>query len=65
MKIPVTLVSSDRTVVIDVEPAVYNRALKGAEHFQSLIIDLTKDQLDLGTDVSWDDVEVGQPASRS
>ena len=65
MKLPVTVVTQHRSVLIDVEPAVYNRAVRGAEHFQSVIIDLTKEQLDgdLAGDLAWDDIEVGAPGS--
>jgi hypothetical protein len=64
MKLPVTHVTTHRSVLIDVEPAVYNRAVRGAEHFQSVIIDLTKQQLDQeAVDLAWDDLEVGEPDS--
>jgi hypothetical protein len=65
MKLPVTIVTAHRSVLIDVEPAVYNRAVKGAEHFRSVIVDLTKKQLDdVAPDLAWDDIEVGEPGSQ-
>jgi hypothetical protein len=63
VKLPVTLAATHQTVVIDVEPAVYNRARKGTEHCRSIIIDLTRQQLpnDVTVDLTWDGVEVGEP----
>ena len=63
MKLPVTLATTHQTVVIDVEPAIYNRARTGTEYFQSVIIDLTRQQLpgDLSVDLTWEQVEVGEP----
>jgi hypothetical protein len=65
MKLPVTIVTDHRSVMIDVEPAVYNRAVNGAEHFQSVIVDLMKQQIDdVATDLAWADIEVGEPGSQ-
>ncbi len=63
MKLPVTLAATRQTVVIDVEPAVYNRARTGTQHCQAVIIDLTRKQLpdDLMIDLTWDEVVVGEP----
>jgi hypothetical protein len=63
MKLPVTLVTTHETVVIDVEPAVYNRAVKGVDFFQAKIIDLTREQLaeDEQLDLTWDAISVGEP----
>jgi hypothetical protein len=67
LKLPVTLATTHQTVVIDVEPAIYNRARTGTEYFQSVIIDLTRQQLprDVSAGLTWDQVEVGEPGQVS
>jgi hypothetical protein len=66
MKLAVTIVPINQTVTIDVEPGIYNRAVKGSAHFQDTIIDLTKEQLPRGvpTDLTWDAIAVSEPGEQ-
>jgi hypothetical protein len=64
MKLTLTVVPTDQTVIIDVAPAVYNRAMAGTVHFQDVILDLARTQLPGAVhDLRWNEIAIDQPAS--
>jgi hypothetical protein len=65
VKLALTVVPMDLTFMIEVAPAVYNRAVAGALYFQEKILDLARIGLPAHAvrDLHWNDVVIGRPAS--